>query len=365
MPSKITTADGRLTLAYPGHVSVAQPGSLTDELATVLGERFRLYTGGKNVFQGKDALVQAGGCETGRYAKTNQLADGAHPDSWYSYKRDATGTVVRRHDSRWNVYSMEPSNRDWRAFHAAVVENLFAAHPDDECWFQDSAGTFSYTQGITRGETGPLLPDHKTLYPKAAWFDAVRDNLDTWSAAHPDRRMLLNGLDGNTLHVYQPGVGQIEGAFHSVSGVLPTLSVWERTVMQLREAQAVGWTPWVYCKLPSWKHADLWRPLMITTALLADEGSLVYGVTGIEGTAQSWEVPEYDHSWYSLDLGVPLSPTMLRQGTLAYRYYDNGFLVVANPDTREQVLSPPDGGSVTIAPQSGGIFERSTTWLPV
>ena len=364
--NKITTGQGRLALAFPGHVNIAQPGSLTDELAVWLGQTFVVYTAGANTFQSKDSLVQAGGCETGRYTKTVQVTKTPTdplPETGYSHKLDATGQLVRRFDAHWNIYMAEPASQAWRDYHQKFIGTAITGHPGDTFLFTDSAGSGCYDQGIARasGEKGPIIPGGKTVYSKPQWFGQVKACLDQWQAAYPDKRFLVNGLTRDTVGVYTPTVGMVEATFGSIRGVLPSAASWLSTVNFLVSAQAQGWTPWVYIKLQSWDASltDPWRNLCVPTMFLADMGSLLYGVGGKEGTAQAWEVAEYQHPWYSLDLGVPLED-MQTNGFVYYRHFTDG-LVVVNPQTTVQNFSPAEGGTITLDPQTGGFYRAVTT----
>ena len=368
MSSKIITGDGRLHLAYPGHITIEPPGSLTPALATECGKAYDVFTGHPGTFQGQAAAFAAAGCEVGLYTKSNQLSDGSHPEAWYSHKLDSTGTVVRRKDGYWNVYPMEPSNTAWRDFHVTDTEALMAKIPEATVVFEDSAGSFSYTQGISprAGEKGPLLPGSKIVYDKTTWLTKVRDNLDYWQGQMPAFRHVLNGMEVATVPLYTPTIGQIEGAFRSVSGTLPTLSQWQSDVKLILSGQAAGWTPWVFVKVPKWDvgYTDPFRALCVPTAYLCDMGSLVYGMTAMEGSAGAWTTLEHRHPWYNANLG-PATSGIQYQGNTAYREFENG-LVVVNPDTIPVGFTPPGGGApITLANQTGGIYRKTVTWNPI
>jgi hypothetical protein len=143
----------------------------------------------------------------------------------------------------------------------------------------------------------------------------------------------------------------VENAFGSQTGKLPDAAAWRTTVQLAIDAQAGGWSPWLYVKLHDTADFDAWRRLVVPTALLCDNGSLLFELGGIEGSAQPWVTREYDHPCYQPGIGAALGPMYETTTANVYRRdFEHGFVVV---NVSAAWYTTPEG--IAVMPQSGAI----------
>lgn len=342
----IQTNRGRVEIATPAHVYGASP--LSDEAAAWLGGRAQIVTANAKTLQGKESVVSAAGAKVGFYTKTNALASGtALPEAGYAHQVGG----ARKYDTTWRVYTAQPDNAAWRAYH---LKQLKALPGWVQCVFSDSL-ILSYSQG---GK--PAKPSAFTLvYTLNEWLVMEGANVASWQAA-TGMPFIVNGLTAATMLALAPGLGMIENAFGSQTGKLPPPAVWSSTVTLIEQAQAKQWTPWVYVKLPAGASWDAWRNLVVPTMLLIDNGSLLFELGGVEGSAQPWLTREYDHPIYQPNIGLPAGP-MYPVGVAWRRDFETG-VVIVNPSLSS--YTSPDG--IVVAGQTGGAWRKrtvtTTTW---
>lgn len=367
----VQTNDGRIHIADPAHVTASPAGQLTPDLATEWGEHCDFISANPSKFQGHLDLIQATGCQAGVYVKTNQDPSANLADDAYSMKIDAkTHALRRRWIERWKVYLMEPTSKTWINKHVADLKAIIAKYPSLDFFFHDSAGNYSFT-----ADPGALRPGTKTLYTQAEWLQLLRLNLDNFASAVPRDFRVINGLQDVTVDLYTPCIGQIEAAFGSLDGVLPTQTEFNKLFDQVWYAQSKGWTPWLYVKMRAAFGTDTWdkfRSYCLPAAFLMDRGSLLYCQLAIEGGDPSWITGEYKHPWYKPDIGLPdpigsdWRQSMLQPSGALVRLYERG-AVLLNPTTAGVSVTMPDGTAIPVDAQSGKIMQENTvtTWVPV
>lgn len=353
---KIQTGDDHLHLAAPSHVQASPAGTLTSALAGEIGTAYQIITSGPKTLQGQEATIAAAGAEVGYYTKTGALASAtALPEAGYAHRIGGE----RKYDTTWKVYTAQPDNPAWQAYHLKQLRALPSWAADV---FSDTA-LLTYTQG---GK--PAKPPGFTInYTLAEWLALEKKNLDSWAAA-TGKRFLVNGLSRDSLAVLTPGVGMIENAFASQKATLPNLLTWLSAMQLLRDAQAAGWTPWVYIKLFSQPSTvwDAWRSLIVPSMFIADAGSLLFHLGGAEGNPPIWQTLEHRHTAYHPEIGRPVDPPFQQDATGAwFRRYDQG-VVIANPTTTGVSIQPyTDCSPVAVAPQTGMILRRTAALEPV
>jgi hypothetical protein len=370
MTPTIQSNVGRVILGDPAHVSSSPAGQLTADKAKewATAHMGGLISANPSKFQNQ-APVMTTITDCGIYVKTNQESDmTGQPEANYSHGLDTKGNIVRRFISRWNVYITQPDSA-WATKHLADLQAMLVKYPWLEFFFMDSAGNYSYTASVD-----PIKPGTKTKYTMSEWLAMLKKNIDAWNAAVPLKHRVINGLQPETVDLYTPCVGQIEAAFGSLDGVLPTEAEWGRLFDQVWQAQAKQWTPWLFVKMRGVWGDDNWnrfRALTLPSAMLMDRGSLLYCILGIEGDPPSWVTGEYKHPWYNPDIGMPLPVsavwTDMRTPSGAYlKPYDRG-VVIVNPTTAGVRVDLPEDNSVAVDAQSGTILRENTvtTWEPV
>ncbi len=335
----IESNQGRVEVASPCHVYGTSV--LSDADAAWLGSRAKIVTSGAKTLQGKESIVAAGGALVGLYTKTAALTSAtALPEIGYAHKIGG----ARKFDKTWNVYTAQPDSAFWRAYH---LRQLQGAPTWTQIFFSDSI-VLSYSQG-GKAAKPPYFTENYTL---AEWLALEQSSIDAW-AATTGKPFIVNGLSASSMPSLKPTIGMIENAFGSNTGVLPSSDKWLATVQLLRNAQAAGWTPWVYVKLFNLSNIDAWRNLMVPTMLLADEGSLLFELGGAEGFDQPWVSKEYDHPIYQPDIGLPTGTMYLTSGMLWRRDFENGFVAV---NISTVPLTSDEG--VVVPPQSGGAWRK-------
>jgi hypothetical protein len=343
----IESNQGRVEVASPCHVYGTSV--LSDADAAWLGTRAKIVTAGPHTLQGKEAAISAAGAQVGFYTKTAALSSGtALPEAGYAHKIGG----ARKFDETWNVYTAQPDSPAWQAYHLNQLMRLPAWA---QTIFSDSL-MLSYSQGGKAAKP----PGFTRIYTIDEWLTLLSTDLEGWASA-THKPFIVNGLTQSTIDNLAPGVGMIENAFGSNHGTIPTAANWLSEVAFLQTAQAAGWTPWVYVKLPTGVSRDAWRRLIVPTMLLVDEGSLLFELGGIEGAEQPWVNKEYDHPLYQPNIGMPIGSFYPVDIGAYRRDFENGFVLV-NPTTL--AYTSPEGAIV--GPQSGGAWRKrevtTTVW---
>ncbi len=350
---KVHTNDGRVHIAEPAHVNSSPAGQLTDALAKEWAQATDFITVNPGKLQGKEAIVAASSI-VGIYTKADHDQRSTLPEAEYSHKIGGS----RRFNKTWGVYIMQPDSA-WRKRHQDELVALKSKYPWCSVFFKDSAGTYSYTAAGT-----PAKPPGFTVnYKVGEWIPLLSTSFNAWDAAVGYQYAMLNGLQPETVNVYTPAIGMIEAAFGPLDHVLPSEADWKTLANQTWDAQAKGWTPWLYVKMNTTYDSAEWkafRNLSLPTALLLDQGSLLYCIGGKEGTAPGWSTGEYRHAGYNPDIGQPTGHTTVLNDLLdpsgAYvKMYDRGAVIV-NPTLNGVSVDLPDGSTHAVDRQSGVIL---------
>ena len=335
---------------------------LTVAQATDIGQHYAFFACNPNQLNNLDGSVRTAGAKIFSYKKTDQSKDGTHPAAWYSHNTKGQ----RRYDSHWNVYVMEPSNKDWIAFHTQEYVTACMGTNVDGI-FSDSASMFSFTQG---GNDAAKPPGWTVKYTQAEWLNLLKANLDTWAGAIHPKALILNGLDQYSIHLYTPTVGLIEAAYNSKSNNLPDAVHWATYTQFLFDAQAAGWSPWVWIKLFGSDYstsANKWRSMIVPTLAIADNGMLFYDISPSEGGSPCWDTQEYLNPIHSVDIGMPVdyvsALSSLLVGQLYWRQYTKGWAVYNPTPSTLTAVVPGSNPRFTfiLSGQKGALVQTKQT----
>lgn len=363
----IQSNDGRIHIGDCAHVLSSPAGKLTPDLAKEWAKASDIISVNPGQLQGQEGVMKDL-TDLGIYVKADHDTDAKQPEANYSHQLDKTGAVIRRFNKQWGVYIMQPDS-PWREKHLADLKAMLKKYPWLEFFFVDSAGNYSYTA------TGdPIKTGSNKTYTQAEWLAMLKFNLDYWAEQVPLKHRVINGLQKETVDLYTPCIGMVEAAFGPLDGVPPTEADWNRLFDLVWQAQAKGWTPWLYVKMrdafdgPKWQ---MFRSLSLPSAYLMDRGSLLYLIAGIEHAPPSWQTGEYKHPWYKPNIGQPLPVSAvwqeMRTPSGAYmKLYERGAVIV-NPTQAGVRVDLPGGGDIAVGAYSGTIMRASTvtTWQPI
>jgi hypothetical protein len=319
---EIATNNGKVALASCCHVYANQYTQVSDAELTRWSARTALISLRPSGMRGRERVLT--GSKMLWYTKTLATQSGSLPEKTYAH----TLGGKRKGDPNWGVWILDPWG-EWKAIHLRDIQNGGFATADGV--FNDSAGDFPYTQG---GK--PYRPTaYTSMIPVAEWRQGTADLLQYWMNNGGQEVHCINGLNANSMKIYPPQIGMLENAFGSNQLGLPSSLVWHKNARIVCDAQGMGWTPWMFCKMRSKDPAvwTRWRNYMTATTLLLDRGSLLFELGGMEGTTPPYTSKEWTNAAYSPNLGAPLETAAdymsYRQtdGTLV-RKFQNGRVIV-------------------------------------